>query len=70
MMNQLFRQLNQNQNGMGNDIVSRFNQFRQSFSGDPQKMIQQMLNSGRVSQAQYNDAVQKAQALSKMLGMK
>lgn len=55
---------------MGNDIVSRFNQFRQSFSGDPQKMIQQMLNSGRVSQAQYNDAVQKAQALSKMLGMK
>lgn len=69
-MNQLFRQLNQGQNGMGNDIVSRFNQFRQSFSGDPQKMIQQMLNSGRVSQAQYNDAVQKAQALSKMLGMK
>ena len=70
MMNQLFRQLNQGQNGMGNDIVSRFNQFRQSFSGDPQKMIQQMLNSGRVSQAQYNDAVQKAQALSKMLGVK
>ena len=69
-MNPLFRQLNQGQNGMGNDIVSRFNQFRQSFSGDPQKMIQQMLNSGRVSQAQYNDAVQKAQALSKMLGMK
>lgn len=69
-MNQLFRQLNQGQNGMGNDIVSRFNQFRQSFSGDPQKMIQQMLNSGRVSQAQYNDAVQKAQALGKMLGMK
>lgn len=69
-MNQLFQQLNQGQNGMGNDIVSRFNQFRQSFSGDPQKMIQQMLNSGRISQAQYNDAVQKAQALSKMLGMK
>lgn len=69
-MNQLFRQLNQGQNGMGNDIVSRFNQFRQSFSGDPQKMIQQMLNSGRISQAQYNDAVQKAQALGKMLGMK
>ena len=69
-MNPLFHQLNQGQNGMGNDIVSRFNQFRQSFSGDPQKMIQQMLNSGRVSQAQYNDAIQKAQALSKMLGMK
>ena len=69
-MNQLFQQLNQGQNGMGNDIVSRFNQFRQSFSGDPQKMIQQMLNSGRVSQAQYNDAVKKAQALGKMLGMK
>lgn len=69
-MNQLFQQLNQGQNGMGNDIVSRFNQFRQSFKGNPQEQIQQMLNSGRVSQAQYNDAVQKAQQLGKIIGMK
>lgn len=69
-MNPLFQQLNQGQNGMGNDIVSRFNQFRQSFSGDPQKMIQQMMNSGRIDQNQYNQAVQMAQRFQKMFGIK
>ena len=69
-MNQLFRQLNQEQKGMGQDIVSRFNKFRQSLSGDPQKMIQQMLNSGKITQDQYNSAVQQAQELGRMMGMK
>lgn len=69
-MNPLFRQLNQGQNNPGNDIVSRFNQFRQSFKGNPQEQIQQMLNSGRVTQDQYNRAVQQANQLAKMLGMK
>lgn len=69
-MNPLFRQLNQGQNNSGNDIVSRFNQFRQSFKGNPQEQIQQMLNSGRVTQDQYNRAVQQANQLAKILGMK
>lgn len=50
-------------------IVKQFMQFRQSFTGDAQAQVQQLLNSGRVSQAQYNDAVQKAQALQQMLSM-
>lgn len=66
-MNPLFHQLN---NSQGNDIVSRFNQFRQSFKGDPQQQVQQLLNSGKVSQEQYNAAVQKAQQLSRLLNMK
>lgn len=64
-MNQLFHQLNQG----NNDLVSRFNQFRQNFKGDPQTQIQQMLNSGRITQAQYNQAVQQAQQLGKLMGM-
>ena len=66
-MNPLYGQLNGNQQ---NNLVSRFNQFRQNFKGNPQEMIQQMLNSGRITQAQYDNAVQQAQALGKMLGMK
>lgn len=66
-MNPLFHQLN---GGQGNDLISRFNQFRQSFKGDPQQQVQQLLNSGKVSQEQYNAAVQKAQQLSRILGMK
>lgn len=50
-----------------NPIIQQFMQFQQSFSGDPQVAIQQLLNSGRVTQAQYNQAVQMAQQLQAML---
>jgi hypothetical protein len=63
-MNPLFNQLNQN-----NNIISQFNQFRQNFQGDPQQAVQNLLNSGRVSQEQYNQAVNKANQLAHMLGM-
>lgn len=36
---------------------------------DPNQMIQNMLSSGRVSQAQYNIAVQKAQQIQQMLSL-
>lgn len=48
-------------------MIQRFMQFRQSFQGDPRQQIQQMLNSGQVSQEQYNHAVQVAQQLQQML---
>jgi hypothetical protein len=44
-------------------------QFKQNFKGDPRQQIQEMLNSGRITQEQYNAAVQRAQMLQKMLGM-
>jgi hypothetical protein len=65
-MNQLYQQYK----GGSNDLAARFNQFRQSIKGDPQQMIQQMLNSGRITQAQYNAAVQQAQQLGRMLNIK
>jgi len=49
------------------NIIQQFNQFKQNFRGNPQQQIQQMLNSGKVSQAQYNAAVQKAQQLQRLL---
>lgn len=38
-----------------------------SRGGDPNQMIQQMMNSGRVSQAQYDNAVKMAQQIQQML---
>ena len=49
------------------DMMQRFMQFRQNYSGDPRAQIQQMLNSGQISQQQYNNAVQMAQQLQRML---
>jgi hypothetical protein len=50
-------------------LVSQFQKFRQNFQGDPQKQIQELLNSGRITQDQYNSAVQKAKALQKIMGV-
>ena len=55
---------------MGNPIMQRFQQFQQMFRGDPKQQVQQLLNSGRVSQDQYNRAVQMAQQLQRMIGIK
>ena len=50
-----------------NDIIGKkFNQFKQQFQGDPQKIVQDMLNSGKITQEQYNNAVQQANALKNM----
>lgn len=54
---------------MGN-LIQQFQQFRQNFKGDPQQQVQQLLNSGRVSQEQYNQAVQLAQQFQRMMGGK
>ena len=66
-MNPLYEQMN-GQAGQ-NNFLQKFMQFKQSFKGSPQEQIQQLLNSGKVTQEQYNAAVQKAQMLRKILGM-
>lgn len=48
-------------------IVKQFMEFQQNFTGDAQAQVQQLLNSGKISQEQYNQAVQQAQALQQML---
>lgn len=67
-MNPLFQMMNPNgMNGM-NGLMQRFIQFRQMFQGDPRAQVQQLLNSGKVSQDDYNRAVQMAQQLQRMMG--
>ena len=73
MSNPLFQQMgNAPAPGMNNfqTLMQRFQQFRQAFSGDPRQQVQNLLNSGRVSQTQYNNAVQMAQQLQRMMGGK
>ena len=48
------------------EFMQRLNQLK-SQGGDPNQMIQQMLNSGRVTQAQYDQAVKMAQQIQGML---
>lgn len=64
-MNPLYQQLN-NSPSMGN-LISKFQQFKQTFSGNPQQIVQQMLSSGKISQEQYNQAVQMANQFKQFL---
>ena len=68
MSNPLFSMM-QNQTPM-NGIMQRFQQFQRMFRGDPKQQVQQLLNSGKVSQAQYNQAVNMANQLQRMIGGK
>lgn len=59
-----------NQNNLYNNFMKQFNEFKKTVNGNPQEQIQQLLNSGKISQSQYNAAVQKANMIKNMFGIK
>ena len=67
MNNPIFQEMMGNR--MGN-IQQAIAQLKQQYPGDPNQYIQQLLNSGRVTQSQYNRAVQQAQQIQQLMGMK
>lgn len=68
-MNPLYDQMTNQAPGM-NNFMQNFQRFRQSMSGDPRQQVQNLLNSGKVSQAQYDRAVQMANQIQRMLSSK
>ncbi len=68
MQNNLYQQLNNNSsfqqmiNNFGGfqGMMNQFNTFKNSIQGDPQQIVQQLLQSGKMSQAQYNQLSQMA----------
>ena len=66
MQNPQYQQPNGNANQISG-MIQQFNQFRQSLQGDPRMMVQQLLNSGRMSQQTYNEYTQMAQEFQKYL---
>lgn len=59
-MNPLYQSMMQPQQtqqvGRGN-FMQRLMEFQKNFTGDPQKTVQQMLSSGQITQAQYDEGV-------------
>ena len=70
MPNPLYQQMTQMPGNNVSGVLQRFQQFQQMFKGDPRQQVQNLLNSGKVSQQQYNEAVQMAQQLQRMMGGK
>lgn len=68
MANPLYKQYNQpiNDNGLS-QIIEQAKQMRKTFNGNPQQVVQNLLNSGQMSQAQYNQLMPMAQKIASMI---
>ena len=58
--------------GMGNpqnggNLIQRFLAFKNSFQGDPKAKVQELLNSGQMSQEQFDKLQQMARNLQGIL---
>lgn len=54
--------------GQMQQMMSAFQQFKANFKGDPQQEVQRLLNSGQMTQQQYNQLQQMANQMSRMMG--
>lgn len=53
--------------GQFQQMVQQFNHFKQNFQGDPQKEVEKLLQSGKMSQQQLNQLQQAAQMFQSLL---
>lgn len=76
MANPLFNQLggntpqqapNQPNDGGFGAMLQQFNQFRQQFQGDPRAEINKLLQSGRITQGQLDQAQQMAGQMMRLM---
>lgn len=74
MANPLFNMFGPSQNQplpgpFGNvaNVINQFNQFKSTFYGDPQQKVQELLNSGQMTQEQFNQLSQMAQTFKQLI---
>lgn len=71
-MNPLFNALGGGQMpgamGQFQNLVQQFQQFKQSFHGDPKAEVEKLVQSGKISQQQLNQLQQMAGQFQQLLG--
>ena len=67
MSNPLFEALGGGVNPQFQQLVQRFQQFKSTFQGDPQQEVQKMLQSGKITQQQLNQAQSFAQQFQSLM---
>lgn len=69
MSNPLYQQLNKAP--APNNMMQQLMNFRKNFTGNPQQMVQNLINSGRISQDKVNQLAQQANEIYRQMnGMK
>ena len=67
MSNPLYNSMSIQSNPM-TDIIRRAREFRESFAGNPRDEVQRLLNSGQMSQQEFNRLSQMAQQVVQAMG--
>lgn len=69
MANPLFEQFNQPINDGGlSQLIEQAKQMKRTFNGNPQQIVQNLLNSGQMSQSQFNQLSQIANQVVQAMG--
>ena len=67
MSNPLYNNFGNQSNPMA-DLIRQAKDFRKQFSGNPREEVQRLLNSGEMSQADFNKYSQIAQQVMQLMG--
>lgn len=63
----IFGQQSMSMNNNLANMMGQFNQFKQNYNGDPKQQVQQLLNSGQMSQEQFNKLSQMATQMQNIM---
>lgn len=67
MANPLYQAIGNQPNPMA-DLIRQAKEFKKSFNGNPREEVQRLLNSGQMSQQQFNQLSQIAQQVVQAMG--
>ena len=66
-MSSLYNDFNPNPISNMGQMLNQFNQFRSTFSGNPEAQVKQMIQNGQMSQEQFNQIAQMANQLYRFI---
>ena len=66
-MGSIYNDFKPNQTNQMSNFISQFNQFRSAFTGNPEQRVRQLLQSGQMTQEQFNQLAETANQLRSLL---
>ena len=66
-MGSIYNDFKPNQTNQMGNLISQFNQFRSTFTGNPEQRVKQLLQSGQMTQEQFNQFAETANQLRSLL---
>lgn len=69
MNNSIYNLIGTPLSGQMQNMLVKYREFSRNFKGNPQQIVEDMLKTGRMTQAQYNALQEPAKKLYKALGL-